>query len=227
MTKLGIHLLDIAVCQYFAHSLAPSTAASYRSAANCYIQFCSRFHLTPLPLCQDNVVRFVASLALSGVLHSSIRSYLSRIRFLQLAHPCLFSFPQLGYVLQGIHRLPAPHSHLPRFPITPEILQMLFTSWSQAPQDKRYDAAMLWAACCTGFFGFLRSGEFTCQSHRAFRSTMLSPQDVSVDSHQNPRAVSIHLRQTKADPFSAGVTIYLGRTDHVICPVMALLGYLA
>ena len=56
---------------------------------------------------------------------------------------------------------------------------------------------------------------------------MLSPQDVSVDSHQNPRVVSIHLCQTKADPFGAGVTIYLGRTDHVNCPVTALLGYLA
>ena len=110
-----------------------------------YIQFCSRFHLTLLPLCQDNVVRFVASLALSGVSHSSIRSYLSGIRFLQLAHglpdPCLSSFPLLGYVLRGIHRLPAPHPCLPRLPITPEILQMLFTSWSQAPQDKRYDGS--------------------------------------------------------------------------------------
>ena len=213
------------------HSLAPSTAASYRSAANRYIQFCSQFHLTPLPHCQDNVVWFVTSLALSGVSHSSICSYLSGIWFLQLAHglpdPCISSFPLLGYVLRGIHRLPAPHPRLPRLPITPEILQMLFTSWSQAPQDKHYDAAMLWAACYTGFFVFLRSGEFTCQSHRVFRPTMLSPQDVSVDSHQNPRVVSIHLCKTKADPFGAGVTIYLGRTDHVSCPVTALLGYLA
>ena len=57
--------------------------------------------------------------------------------------------------------------------------------------------------------------------------TMISPQDVSVDSHQNTRVVSIPLRQTKADPFGTGVTINLGRMDHVICPVTALLDYLA
>ena len=51
--------------------------------------------------------------------------------------------------------------------------------------------------------------------------------DVAVDSHHNPTVVTVHLRHSKADPFGAGVTIYLGRTGQAICPVSALLGYLA
>ena len=71
---------------------------------------------------------------------------------------------------------------------------------------------MLWAACCTGFFGFLWAGEFTCPSRRAYNSDMLSPRDISVDSHEQPTVVSVHLRRSKIDPFGDGVTIYLGRT---------------
>ena len=42
---------------------------------------------------------------------------------------------------------------------------------SQAPNQRQQP---------TGFFGFLRAGEFTCPSLQAFTSTMLSAPDVSV-----------------------------------------------
>ena len=81
---------------------------------------------------------------------------------------------------------------------------------------------MLWAACCTGFFGFLRSGEFTCQSLRAY--SMLSPRDVPVDSPQHPRPFvyarkNIHLWDWGDYP--------CWRTGQAICPVAALLSYIA
>ena len=163
--------------------------------------------------------------------YASIRVYLSGVRFLQIANglpdPHLSTFPTLEYVLRGIHRLPPTNPRRPRRPITPEIMFSLFTAWSRAPQETQYDAAMLWAACCTGFFGFMRAGEFTCSSWQTFTPDMLSPRDVTVDSHQTPSVVSVHLRRSKTDPFGNGVTIYLGRSGHTICPATALLGYLA
>lgn len=115
-------------------------------------------------------------------------------------------------------------AHL-RLPITPAILQLLFSSWSQSPS---FDSTMLWAACCVGFFGFLRSGEFTCQSSFLHHPTVLSPQDVSVDCLLNPTTIALHLRHSKSDPFGAGVTVYLGRTgQRPLCPVTALLSYMA
>ena len=51
--------------------------------------------------------------------------------------------------------------------------------------------------------------------------------DVAVDDHSNPSLVRIHLRKSKTDQLGRGVDIYLGRTDEDLCPVAALLAYLA
>jgi len=131
----------------------------------------------------------------------------------------------LEYVLKGIRRgLPA-HSRPKRLPITPYILRIIHRVWSQDPVD--HDKVMLWAACCLAFFGFLRCGEFTCPCLGAYSPTMLSPTDIRVDSHVNPQCLAVHLRQSKTDPFGAGVTLYLGRTGEVLCPVTSVLAYLA
>ena len=133
-----------------------------------------------------------------------------------LPDPELSSSPLISYLFRGIRRLP----------VIPQILRSLFCTWSTWPEESRFDASMLWAACCLGFFGFLRSGEFTCPSREAFRSHMLGPHDVTVDSHHNPSRVSVFLRRSKSDPFGTGVTIYIGRTGNIICPVSAILDYL-
>ena len=87
---------------------------------------------------------------------------------------------------------------------------------------------MLWAAFCLGFFGFLRAGEFTCPSRQTFvASSMLSVSDVAVDSHENPQSLTIHLKWSKCDQYGVGVKIHMGHTFHTLCPVVALLRYLA
>ena len=89
-----------------------------------------------------------------------------------------------------------------------------------------YDHIMLWASFCLGFFGFMRSGEFTCPAWRDFTVDMLSPQDVSVDSHVSPSYVTVVIRRSKNDPFAVGAKLHLGRTGLPFCPVSALLCYL-
>ena len=160
---------------------------------------------------------------------ASIRTYLSGLRFAHVVagfpDPGLSALPVLHYVLRGINRSqPSPTSH--RLPVTPQVLQLLFTAWSASEAGDPCDCSMLWAACCMGFFGFMRSGEFTCPSLTAFQDHMLSPRDISVDSHTHPTVVSVYLRRSKCDPFARGVVIHLGRTAHMICPVSAVLSYL-
>ena len=216
---------------YIVSSVAPATFHAYRSALRRYLNFCHQYHLPSFPLSRYNTIRFVAHLAETGMSYQSIRSYLCGIHFMQVVQgfpdPYLSSNPLLGLALCGIHRQPLTTRRQPWLPITPEILQLLFNAWSQWPLERRYDALMLWAAVCTGFFGFIRAGEFTCPSRQAYNPRMLGPQDVSVDSHLNPSIVYVRLRHSKNDPFGAGVTVCLGRTGQAICPVMALLGYLA
>ncbi len=44
-----------------------------------------------------------------------------------------------------------------------------------------FDKVMLWAACCMGFFGFMRAGEFTSPSSQTQSGAVLSVSDVTVD----------------------------------------------
>lgn len=158
----------------------------------------------------------------------TVRSYLSAIRFFQIRSgypdPSLSSFPRLTYVLKGIHRVTPEHKRACRLPITIHLLSVLHQAWSPPPVP--FDRVMLCAACCLGFFGFLRAGEFTC-SPAEVNDPPLMPDEISVDSRRNPQVVKVHLRQSKTDPFGAGCYVYLGRTSTTICPVAAILNYLS
>ena len=70
------------------------------------------------------------------------------------------SWPRLECTLQGVKLKQAKTGGTrprERLPITPAILRLLKGVW-EAEGVKR-DNIMLWAVCCTCFFGFLRSGE--------------------------------------------------------------------
>uniref|UniRef100_A0A1X7V958 Ion transport domain-containing protein n=1 Tax=Amphimedon queenslandica TaxID=400682 RepID=A0A1X7V958_AMPQE len=84
----------------------------------------------------------------------------------------LFSLILLDYVLRSICRSVPSQSHCKCLPVTPDILRLLFQAWSRQPIT--FDAVLVWAACCVGFFGFLCSGEFTYPSQGAFTDSMLS-----------------------------------------------------
>ena len=81
---------------------------------------------------------------------------------------------------------------------------------------------MLWAACCLGFFGFLRAGEFTTNSPFD-PSIHLSVGDVQADSLVDPTCFRVHIKCSKTDPCD----IYVGRGIGLICPVVALGNVLA
>ena len=137
--------------------------------------------------------------------------------------------PVLDMVLQGVKRTQAmgqvnkPH---PRLPITTDIMRTLRRSWEQQGSGFKY--TMLWAACCTCFFGFLRSGEATVPSRAAYDPAVhLSIADVARDSLAPPSVVSVNIKASKTDPFRQGTTIHLGRTAAELCPVAALLSYIA
>ena len=179
---------------------------------------------------------FAASLARSGLRSSSVSLYLSALHHLMVetgqSLPASSDWPALRYVTQGIRRTqaasPLPAKRL-RPPITADIMLVLYNQFFVSPswghQLSSYDSSLLRAACCTGYFGFMRSGEFT--SSRANGGDPVSIGDVSVDSHSDPSIVRLLLRKGKTDPYGNGVFIYLGRTQSVVCPVVALLQFLA
>ena len=230
--RLDISQLEENVSAFLGKALAPSTLRAYGTGQRRYLRFCHDAGLQPLPISEHTLCLFVAHLAKEGLTHQTVKLYLSAVRYYLImagqGDPFLGSaFPLLQYVLRGIKRSPA---HLPRqlrLPITPAILRGLKAVWSpRAVSDSNY--IMMWAACCLGFFGFMRTGEFTVSTAVGYdSSTSLGMRDVSVDSRDNPSMVRVVLRQSKTDPFRKGVAIYLGRTQGDLCPVSAILAYIA
>ena len=74
----------------------------------------------------------------------------------------------------------------------------------------------------------MRAGEFTVPADNAYDPTAhLNTEDISVDRKTNPSMARIKLKKSKTDPFRQGVDIYVGRTFGQLCPVAAILAYLA
>ena len=82
---------------------------------------------------------------------------------------------------------------------------------------------MLWAACCTCFFGFLRSDEIAVPLQKDYAVRSISHMVMSHSTQNTPPVWNI--KASKTDPFQKGVTIYVGCTNNDLCPVAALAVY--
>ena len=135
---------------------------------------------------------------------TSIRTYLSAVRHLQITAglPDPFThdaFPRLSYVLRGVRRTRALHPDR-RLPITTQILSLLYNTWTGSNQ-LTYESRLLWAACCLGFFGFVRVGEFTARNSSAPPNpSIIGIQDISRAPGDPPQYLCIHLRVFKTHP---------------------------
>ena len=63
------------------------------------------------------------------------------------------------------------------------------------------------------------SGSFDPNQH-------LSLKDVTTDRKECPNCIYVRKKESKTDPFRAGVAVYLHKTGQRLCPVVALLSFL-
>ena len=83
------------------------------------------------------------------------------------------STPRLQQVMKGIQREQATMKcQRVHKPITITIMPQIEWILSKVPLHHNL---MVWAACCTAYFGFLRSSEFTVPYRRLLTSTLTSP----------------------------------------------------
>ena len=187
---------------------------------------CQLTGVPPLPVSEKGLLHFVACGVNQGLKHQTIKSYISAIRHLQVSveggDPKVGNMPQLELALRGTRKEQVGLSKRTCLPIIPSILLRMHKIWEQ--QASGWDHIMLWAACCLGFFGFLRSGELTAPDRDDFDPGQhLTFSDMAVDDPSNPKTIAVRIKQSKKDPFQQGVTIFLGRTDTAL-PYLALRG---
>ena len=228
--RLDLLSLGPTVQRLLQAGLAPSTQRTYTAGKKKYLGFCQKCNISPLPATKQKLLNFVAWMVRQGLKYQTVKCYLSAVRHLQVScgggDPRVDSMPLLELAVRGARKEQAGTPKQTRLPITPCVLKKMLQVWNQDPANG--DHVMLWAACCVGFFGFLRSGEFTAPEKEEFDSGVhLSFKDIAIDNASDPRVISVRIKQSKTDPFRQGVTIFLGRTDAIICPVAALLAYLA
>ena len=57
--------------------------------------------------------------------------------------------------------------------------------------------------------------------------THLALADIAIDGKENLSVIQVMIKQSKTDPFRQGVHLCLGKTGSLVCPVNAILAYLA
>ena len=84
---------------------------------------------------------------------------------------------------------------------------------------------MFWAACTLGYFGFLRSAEFTVPSMASFSASLdLTMQEI--DGVSAPSCMRVRIKASKTDPFRKGAEIHIGRGVYSLCAVQTMMAYL-
>lgn len=197
-------------------------------------EFCAAYGIGfPFPVSESLLCYFTAHLAGRKLSPQSIKTYLAGVRHTQISlglpEPRAFSsLPRLHLTQTGVQRAHAQQGSTSRvrLPITPGILRQMQAAWAGDAEDP--DVKMLWAAVTCCFFGFFRAGEITVPTLTAYDPKRhLSWGDVAVDDPASPKVVKVHLRFSKTDQAGRGADIYLGKTGCPLCPVAAILGYIA
>ena len=142
--------------QLFSGTLPPSTRRSYDSAMRRFSGFCNCYQVpTPFPVTEMLLCSFAAFLAEDGLAPPTIKLYQAAIHNTQLSLGLpdpreQSALPVLMRVLAGIGRARLQQLRI-RLPITAPMLRRIK---GELERTAHPESRVLWAVCCTAFFGF-------------------------------------------------------------------------
>jgi hypothetical protein len=184
---------------------------------------------------EDILVYFVTHCAWNlRISYTTIKSYLCGIRnlYIQNKYPNPLAessgLPRLRLqlILRGIQKS-RPKKPLSRLPITTNILKQ-FCHRLHAGFFGHYLDLLMQAACLLAFFAFLRCGEFTTCSQSFTPEMNLTLGDLTpIYHHGQITEMSLLIKVSKTDPFRQGCRVHVFRNNSILCPVQAMVHYLA
>ncbi|CAG2223080.1 unnamed protein product [Mytilus edulis] len=151
--------LEITVGRLKTKGWAESTSGTYRTHLKTYVQFCEEYEFKAVP-CDEKTVEFYVAYLVDKkhFAYSSIRSYINIISILHKMHnlqdPISNSW-NIKHLLTGVKRELGTNQSC-KAPVTPELL----LSMKKVLDMSNHNNIVFWAACLTGFFGFLRPNNF-------------------------------------------------------------------
>ena len=212
------------------NSVSKSTRKAYDTGLKTFIQFLLlqglAFDCSKLPVTSENIlVDFVAycfdQLKLK---FATIKLYLCGLRYGYMIQGVTSPFDntplqRLHAALLGIKRIQGSHQS-PKMPITSDILFKLCQCLDDGYFDN-FTNTLMKAVLLLAYFGFLRCGEFAV-SNTFQHDVNLTFDDVRIyDDH-----LTLHLKQSKTDPFRKGITIMIFQTGSCLCAYQAIVKYI-
>lgn len=213
---------------YLSKGLVISSRAVYQTAQRRFLAFCKEdlknsSNSFPLPADERTLMRFCTMLS-ERMSYSVIKTYLSAVRSLHIDNGLpdpLAKCIQLQNLIRGVKQVRRSSSDSTRLLITFEIMSTIHRSLDLSEKDN----IMIWAACCLGYFGFLRLSEFTIDT--AFHPRIhMAVGDIEAVSQVDPTYMKVKVKLLRRDPFRKESHIYLGRIDSPMCPCTSISNYL-
>ena len=203
---------------------------TYNAALKCFHKFCVQYSVTTrfrsrstsFDALQHSWPTKVSPLRLGN--HTSLQFAVCIQISLGLPDPREHSsLPILKRVQAGIYRARLLCGTPPRIrlPITTPVLAQIRRILDTSSNPRKVE---LWAITCTAFC----LGELLLDARNTFNPTVdLAWGAIAVDNQENPQMLRIHLKKSKCDQFGVGSDIIVGRTGSMLCPVAAMLSFIA
>ena len=214
---MDLTLLVRTVHHVLEAGLSESRKKVYRAGWNRYMSFVRAFSLPATPVAPENVTLFVAFLGSEGLCVSTIESYLTALRHVQvLSDPsCIlpsFHSPHMKVLLCSIRQDQTQQGPARvRLPITASLLRWIKSHLSN--DTSAFLTILIWSACCVGLFSFLRCGEFLISDGQQFDANrQLSLADVTLDRSPAQWRFYLFILASKTDQFRQGSQVVLGAT---------------
>ena len=221
--------LQLEVHSLLLNSVAPRTHFVYQCAWQFFRWFILRHDFlatSSFPSLQQ-LVHFIAFLAVNGYAAATIASYVSGIASTLRLH----NFPDITKhfivkrMLDGCRRRHGRRDL--RRPITISVLRKIIPALTAVCRNQ-FEAHLFRTAFLLAFYGFLRVGELTTTTRAA--EPTLRRSDVTLHHTSSGSVVNLNIRFSKTDQFGRGCVISIPAASHAdvaLCPVNATAQYLS